>query len=76
MKAERKLISSGSSFEEQIGYSLAAVDGDWIFMSGTTGFNYMDMTISDDKATRIGGAGYLTQLIKFYTDKPNNLLIS
>jgi enamine deaminase RidA (YjgF/YER057c/UK114 family) len=44
----RKLISSGSTFEEQIGYSRAVVDGDWVFVSGTTGFNYEAMSISDD----------------------------
>jgi enamine deaminase RidA (YjgF/YER057c/UK114 family) len=43
----RKLISSGSTFEEQIGYSRAVVDGDWVFVSGTTGFDYAKMTISD-----------------------------
>ena len=43
----RRLISSGSTFEEQIGYSRAVVDGDWIFVSGTTGFDYAAMTISD-----------------------------
>jgi enamine deaminase RidA (YjgF/YER057c/UK114 family) len=42
----RRLISSGSTFEEQIGYSRAVVDGDWIFVSGTTGFDYATMTIS------------------------------
>jgi enamine deaminase RidA (YjgF/YER057c/UK114 family) len=44
----RRLISSGSSFEEQIGYSRAVVDGDWVFVSGTTGFDYRSMTIADD----------------------------
>lgn len=44
----RKLISSGSTFEQQIGYSRAVVDGDWIFVSGTTGFDYATMTIADD----------------------------
>jgi enamine deaminase RidA (YjgF/YER057c/UK114 family) len=44
----RKLISSGSTFEEQIGYSRAVVDGDWVFVSGTTGFDYQTMSISDD----------------------------
>lgn len=43
----RKLISSGSKFEAEIGYSRAVVDGEWIFMSGTTGYNYANMTISD-----------------------------
>jgi enamine deaminase RidA (YjgF/YER057c/UK114 family) len=44
----RRLISSGSRYEDEIGYSRAVVDGDWIFVSGTTGFNYDTMTISDD----------------------------
>ena len=43
----RRLISSGSSFEHDIGYSRAVVDGDWIFVSGTTGFDYRTMTIAD-----------------------------
>ncbi len=43
----RQLISSGSSFESDIGYSRAVVDGDWVFVSGTTGFDYATMTISD-----------------------------
>ncbi len=48
----RQLISSGSSFEEKIGYSRAVVQGDWIFVSGTTGFNYADMSISEDIVTQ------------------------
>ena len=44
----RKFISSGSTFEELIGYSRAVVDGKWIFVSGTTGFDYKTMSISDD----------------------------
>jgi len=44
----RRLISSGSRFEEQIGYSRAVVDGDDIFVSGTTGYDYSTMTIVDD----------------------------
>jgi enamine deaminase RidA (YjgF/YER057c/UK114 family) len=44
----RRLISSGSSFERDIGYSRAVVDGDWVFVSGTTGFDYSTMTIADD----------------------------
>jgi enamine deaminase RidA (YjgF/YER057c/UK114 family) len=43
----RRLISSGSTFEEQIGYSRAVVAGDWVFVSGTTGFDYATMSISD-----------------------------
>jgi enamine deaminase RidA (YjgF/YER057c/UK114 family) len=43
-----KLISSGSTFETDIGYSRAVVSGEWCFVSGTTGFDYADMTISDD----------------------------
>ena len=44
----RRLISSGSSFEQDIGYSRAVVDGDWVFVSGTTGFDYGTMSISDN----------------------------
>jgi enamine deaminase RidA (YjgF/YER057c/UK114 family) len=44
----RQLLSSGSSFEAQIGYSRAVVDDEWIFVSGTTGFDYARMTIVDD----------------------------
>ncbi len=43
----RRLISSGSPFEHDIGYSRAVVDGEWIFVSGTTGFDYGSMTIAD-----------------------------
>ena len=48
----RRLISSGSSFERQIGYSRAVVDGEWVFVAGTTGFDYATMTISDDVAAQ------------------------
>lgn len=44
----RRLISSGSPFEAQIGYSRAVVQGDWVFVSGTTGFDYATMTIASD----------------------------
>ena len=43
----RRLISSGSQFEREIGYSRAVVEDDWIFVSGTTGFDYQSMTIAD-----------------------------
>ena len=46
----RRLISSGSTFEREIGYSRAVSDGDWVFVSGTTGFDYRDMSISEDVA--------------------------
>jgi len=44
----RRLISQGSPFEQQIGYSRAVVDGNWVFVAGTTGFDYATMTIADD----------------------------
>jgi enamine deaminase RidA (YjgF/YER057c/UK114 family) len=48
--SERRRISSGSKFESDIGYSRAVVDGGWIFVSGTTGFDYATMAISEDVA--------------------------
>ena len=48
----RRLISSGSSFEADIGYSRAVVDGEWVFVSGTTGFDYARMTIEADVAAQ------------------------
>ena len=44
----RRLISSGSSFEAEIAYSRAVVQGEWVFVSGTTGFDYATMTIAED----------------------------
>ncbi len=44
---KRKWISSGSPFEAQIGYSRAVVDGDWIFVAGTTGYDYETMTMPE-----------------------------
>jgi enamine deaminase RidA (YjgF/YER057c/UK114 family) len=44
----RQRISQGSDFEQTIGYSRAVVDGRWVFVAGTTGFDYSTMTISDD----------------------------
>lgn len=47
-EVKRRLISSGSKFEAEVGYSRAVVQGDWVFVAGTTGFDYASMTISDD----------------------------
>jgi enamine deaminase RidA (YjgF/YER057c/UK114 family) len=49
----RRLISSGSKFEADIGYSRVVVDGEWAFVAGTTGFDYDAMTISDDVADQV-----------------------
>jgi enamine deaminase RidA (YjgF/YER057c/UK114 family) len=48
----RRLISSGSPFEAASGYSRAVVDGEWVFVAGTTGFDYGAMTISPDPAAQ------------------------
>jgi enamine deaminase RidA (YjgF/YER057c/UK114 family) len=48
MHTERQRISQGSEFERRIGYSRAIVDGRWVFVAGTTGFDYTTMTIADD----------------------------
>lgn len=48
----RKLISGGSEFEAAAGYSRAVVDGDWVHVSGTTGFDYAAGTIDDDVAAQ------------------------
>ena len=46
----RRLISSGSTFEKSFGYSRAVVDGDFVFLSGTTGYDYATMTMPEDVA--------------------------
>ena len=46
----RQLISSGSPFEAEAGYSRAVVDREWVFVAGTTGFDYKAMTIAEDPA--------------------------
>ncbi|MBF9041713.1 RidA family protein [Rhodobacterales bacterium HKCCE4037] len=50
--SDRRLISSGSPFEAEIGYSRAVVQGGWVFVAGTTGFDYATMEISDDVAAQ------------------------
>ncbi len=79
----RQLISSGSTFEQQIGYSRAVVDGDWVFVSGTTGFDYANMTVAEglleqteqcfrnvDTALRQAGAG-LEDIVRVTYIVPN-----
>jgi enamine deaminase RidA (YjgF/YER057c/UK114 family) len=48
----RRLISTGSPFERTAGYSRAVVQGDWCFVSGTTGYNYRTMEMPDDVAAQ------------------------
>ncbi len=48
----RRLISSGSSFEAAIGYSRAVVQDGWVFVSGTTGYDYATMTLPADIETQ------------------------
>lgn len=52
----RAFINQGSTFEREVGYSRAVVDGRWVFVSGTTGFDYPTMTISDDLIDQTGRA--------------------
>jgi enamine deaminase RidA (YjgF/YER057c/UK114 family) len=72
----RRLISSGSILELEIGYSRAVVDGDWVFVSGTTGFDYQTMSISEnvmeqaeqcmrniEKALAEAGSGFATSSV-------------
>lgn len=45
---EKIVISSGSTFEEEVGYSRAVKVGDFVFLSGCTGFNYETSKISEN----------------------------
>ena len=56
MSDQRQRISQGSTFEQQIGYSRAVVDGRWVFVAGTTGFDYSTMTISDEVVAQVDQA--------------------
>ncbi len=51
-----RLISSGSPFEKTIGYSRAVVDGDMIYVAGTTGYDYGTMTMPDDVTQQVRNA--------------------
>lgn len=53
MHDERQRISQGSDFEREIGYSRAIVEGRWVFVAGTTGFDYSTMTIADDVVAQV-----------------------
>jgi len=48
----RRVVTTGSPFEAEIGYARAVVDGRWVFVSGTTGFDYATMTIAEDVAAQ------------------------
>jgi enamine deaminase RidA (YjgF/YER057c/UK114 family) len=50
--SERRLISSGSPFEQAYGYSRAVIDGEFVFLSGTTGYDYAAMAMPDDVAAQ------------------------
>lgn len=54
--SERRLISTGSPFEETAGYSRAVIQGDWCFVSGTTGYDYKTMTMPEDVAAQTDNA--------------------
>lgn len=53
MTNDRRRISQGSTFEQLVGYSRAVVDGRWVFVAGTTGFDYSTMAISDDVVEQV-----------------------
>jgi enamine deaminase RidA (YjgF/YER057c/UK114 family) len=48
----RRLISQGSRLETELAYSRAVVQGPWVWVSGTTGYDYLTMTIADDVETQ------------------------
>jgi enamine deaminase RidA (YjgF/YER057c/UK114 family) len=61
---KRSLISSGSTFEAEIGYSRAVVQGDWIFVSGTTGFDYSTICLNPQLSKTAGSMGATTILTR------------
>jgi enamine deaminase RidA (YjgF/YER057c/UK114 family) len=52
----RRLITTGSSFEREFAYSRAVVQGDWCFVSGTTGYDYAAMTMPEGAAAQAEAA--------------------
>lgn len=52
MPSQRRLISTGSPFEQTMGYSRALVQGDWCFVSGVTGYDYATMKMPDSVAAQ------------------------
>lgn len=52
----RRLISTGSPFEERIGYSRAVLCDGWVFVAGTTGYDYATMTMPPDVAQQCANA--------------------
>jgi enamine deaminase RidA (YjgF/YER057c/UK114 family) len=54
--SDRRLISTGSPFESEFAYSRAVVQGDWCFVSGTTGYDYATMTMPDDPGAQAANA--------------------
>ncbi|GJD44079.1 Putative aminoacrylate peracid reductase RutC [Methylobacterium cerastii] len=48
----RRLIGSGSPFEAAYGYSRAVIDGGFVFVAGTTGYDYATMTMPEDAAAQ------------------------
>ena len=49
----RRLISTGSPLEKAAGYSRAVIDGEFAFVSGTTGYDYATMTMPADVTSQI-----------------------
>lgn len=52
----RQLISTGSPFERSFGYSRAVVQGDWCFVSGTTGYDYASMSMPEEAGAQAENA--------------------
>ena len=67
----RRLISSGSRFEAEIGYSRAVVQDGWVFVSGTTGYDYASMTLPEDVESQC--ANILATLSKVLAEAGSSL---